>query len=103
MFCRLVVNTLASIKPAATWPSTNDGVQDNSAAVSLLLSFHCPRASVQPGSLGGVLQLDREAALGIALEIASAKNRVISGSLRNEPDCGGYPCAPQHDSARLWL
>jgi hypothetical protein len=73
MFCRRVVDTLASIKPAVICTSTNEGALENSAAIVLLLSFHWPRAPVQPASLGGVLQVDGDAALGIALEIASAR------------------------------
>lgn len=39
IFCRCVVDTLASIKPAVVLSSTNNGVLENSAAVSQLLSF----------------------------------------------------------------
>jgi hypothetical protein len=95
MFCRRVVNTLASIKPAVAGTSTNDGAQENSAAIVVLLSFHWPHAPVQPVGLGGVLQADGDAALGIAMEIAPARKCVVFAVLRNGPNAGGYPCAPQ--------
>jgi hypothetical protein len=66
MFCRSVVDTLAAIKPTSALTSTNNGLLENSAAISLLLSFYCPRVSVQPVGLGGVLQMDGDTTLGIA-------------------------------------